>query len=78
MIELRDKETGRFVGSITDEQLRFLRGQLEEEFAEDADCYLDRDTIELFDDQGIDPELLAILTSALGDREEMAIAWTRR
>lgn len=63
------------IGQITDEQLAFLVEQLEEEHDEDRDYYLDRATIELLGDNGCDPDLLAMLEKALGDDEEMDIAW---
>ena len=63
------------IGIISDEQLRFLVAQLEEEHDEDQDYFIDRDTLELLSDNGIDHELLAMLEKALGDDEEMDIAW---
>jgi hypothetical protein len=67
--------TGDAIGDITDKQLAFLVEQLEEEHDEDQDYYVDRDTLELMSDNGIDPELLAMLEKALGDDDSMDIAW---
>jgi processive 1,2-diacylglycerol beta-glucosyltransferase len=78
MIELRDKETGRPIGTITPEQFQFLEQQLEEESASDTDYYLNRDTLDVFEEQGVDPKLLDLLRRALGDRDEMEIEWQRR
>ena len=77
MISLRDKETGAEVGSITEEQLRFLVDQLEEEFDEDRDYYLNQTTLELMEQSGADPELIALLRRAIGDREGIEIEWSR-
>ena len=77
MIQLRDKETGRTVGSITDDQLQFLIDQLEEESATDTDYYLNTATLDMFVEKGIDPQLLTVLREALGPREEMDIEWMR-
>ncbi|MEZ4365072.1 MAG: hypothetical protein R2939_02150 [Kofleriaceae bacterium] len=63
------------IGTITDEQLAFLVEQLEEEHEEDRDYYIDRATLELMADNGGDPELLAMLEKALGDDDEMDVAW---
>src|SRR5467141_60043 len=41
MIQLHEKETGVFVGTITEAQLQFLMDQLEEESADDTDDYID-------------------------------------
>jgi hypothetical protein len=76
MIELRDKETGRVLGSITGEQLQFLIDQLEEESSGDTDYYINSATLEMFEEAGIDPALLALLQQALGERDSMEIEWS--
>ena len=68
-------DTEANIGIISEEQLRFLVEQLEEEHDEDQDYYIDRDTLELLADNGIDDELLAMLEKAMGDDDEMDIAW---
>ena len=68
-------DTGDDIGTISDAQLKFLVEQLEEEHDEDQDYFIDRDTLELLSDNGADPELLAMLEKAIGDDEEMDIAW---
>jgi hypothetical protein len=75
MPKLTRIDTGHEIGTITDQQLAFLVEQLEEEHDEDQDYYIDRDTLELLSDNGADPELLAMLEKAIGDDEEMDIAW---
>lgn len=77
MIELRDKETGAFLGTITEAQLQFLIDQLEEESRTDKDYYINRDTLDVFQGQGIDQTLLTLLRQALGTRQEMEIEWSR-
>ena len=76
MIKLSDKETGQYIGEITNEQLKFLVDQLEEEMEEDNDYYINRDTLDVFEKNDIDQTLLALLRQSLGDREEMEIVWT--
>jgi processive 1,2-diacylglycerol beta-glucosyltransferase len=78
MVELRDKETGRILGSISDEQLQFLNDQLEEESDTDADYYIDTATLDMFAERSIDPQLLTLLRDALGAREGMEIEWKRK
>ena len=77
MIEVRDKASGDLLGSITDEQLKFLIDQLEEESDTDQDYYLNGPTLEMFEEKGADPELMAFLRKVLGDREEAEIVWSR-
>lgn len=78
MIELRDKDTGKSLGMITEAQLQFLADQLEEESDTDTDYYLNRDTLERFVEREIDSQLLDLLLAALGDREEMEVEWQRK
>jgi processive 1,2-diacylglycerol beta-glucosyltransferase len=77
MIQLRNKNTGALLGAITEEQLQFLVDQLEEEFEEDKDYYLNRATITLLEEKGADPALLEMLDKALGDKPDMDIIWSR-
>jgi processive 1,2-diacylglycerol beta-glucosyltransferase len=77
MVTLTDKETGRTVGTISDEHLQFLLDQLVEESADDQDYYINRDTLEMFEEDGADPALIDVLRRALGEREEMEIEWSR-
>lgn len=68
-------DTGNDIGIITDKQLAFLVEQLEEEHDEDKDYFIDRETLELLSDNGAEPELLALLEKAMGDDDQMDIAW---
>jgi hypothetical protein len=77
MIELRDKDTGAFLGSITEAQLQFLIDQMEEEDSEDTDYYINQPTIELFEQNGADPQLVDILRTALLSRNDMEVRWSR-
>lgn len=78
MIELRDKETGAHLGEITEAQLKFLTDQLEEETSDDRDYYINKATLEMFGGKGADPQLLELLRTALGGREEMDLVWSPR
>jgi processive 1,2-diacylglycerol beta-glucosyltransferase len=73
---LRDKETGATLGNISEQQLQFLIDQLEEESANDTDYYINKASLEMFAEQGGDPQLLELLQRALGDREAMEIEWS--
>ena len=75
MIKLYDKETGKLLGTIREEQLRFLINQLEEESSDDTDYYINRATIEVLDQEGGDPALVGLLREGLGEREDMEIRW---
>ena len=77
MIKLYDKETEVFLGTITERQLQFLIDQLEEESTEDTDYYINKATLDLFEDTGADADLLALLRQALGTSEDIEIQWVR-
>jgi hypothetical protein len=77
MIELRDKDTGVFLGTITEAQLQFLIDQLEEEDSEDTDYYINQATLDMFEQERADPQLLDILRKALLSRNDMEVQWSR-
>jgi processive 1,2-diacylglycerol beta-glucosyltransferase len=76
MIQLHEKETGVFLGTITDTQLQFLIDQLEEESTDDMDYYIDQATLDLFEEMGAEAALLTLLRQALGTREGIEIVWS--
>ena len=77
MVKLYDKDTGAWLGTITEEQLQFLLDQLEEESSEDRDYYINDATLESFEEAGADPALIKVLRAALNGRTEMEIRWSR-
>ncbi len=77
MIKLYNKDSGAFLGDITEAQLKFLTDRLEEESATDQDYYLNRDTVARFEQEGADPELLKLLKRALEDKNEVEVRWKK-
>jgi len=73
---LKDKESGKSIGQISDEQLQFLIDHLEEETSTDRDYYLNETTIQMMEEAGADPGLIEMLRKALHNREGMEIEWT--
>jgi hypothetical protein len=69
--------TNQLCGTLSDHQYEVLTEGLEEEDLEDADCTISADTIELLEDQGVEPDLLEILRAALGDKPEVTIRCER-
>jgi hypothetical protein len=53
------------LGPITEVQLDFLMENLEEEFEEDDDYFLNLDSLNYLKDQGVDKDLLTLLEKAL-------------
>lgn len=63
------------VGELSEDQLDFLIDNLEEEWSDDRDYYLNRAMLDLLEQRGADAGLMRMLRSALGDREEVDIMW---
>lgn len=63
------------VGEISEEQLDMLVDNLEEEWPEDRDYYINRSMIEMLKTRGADDVLIHLLTEALGNRDEVDILW---
>lgn len=75
MAQLYDAERGTSLGSISDEQLRFLVDALEEESTTDQEYYLTPATIDMLEEQGADAQLVGMLRQAMTGREEMEVRW---
>ena len=77
MYSLFDAGSGDAIGKLTEKQLQFLIDQLEEESLEDQDYYINIATLAMFESKGADAELMTMLRTAMGDRQEMDIRWSR-
>ncbi|HEV2750635.1 MAG TPA: hypothetical protein VGV12_08945 [Gemmatimonadales bacterium] len=77
MIELRDKSTNELLGTIDDDELRFLVDELEEESSTDRDYYVDADTIDMLEGDGAPASLLALLRRIVGSGEGVEVRWAR-
>jgi hypothetical protein len=77
MPSLREKDTGRLLGSISDSDLQFLIDQFEEESSDDRDYYVDEDTLAMLEEEGAPAGLITLLRTAIaGQSEGLEIAWT--
>ena len=77
MIQLRTKGLGRLLGSISDEDLKFLIDNLEEEWEEDQDYYINQATLEMLKSRGAPEALVALLEREMGDGD-IEIEWSRK
>ena len=75
MVKLFDRETGKFVAEITEDQFQFLMDNLEEESSIDEDYYINEATIEMFKERDADEQLIEILERALGNKGEAELRW---
>lgn len=77
MIQLHDKDTGTWIGTITEDNLQYLIDQLEEESREDKDYYINETTLDIFEERGADKALITLLREALNGRTGMEIRWSQ-
>lgn len=77
MIQLRDKDTNQLLGTIEEEDLKFLIDELEEESSTDQDYYLSSATIDMLENDGAPASLVSLLRRVLGSQDGMDIRWER-
>jgi hypothetical protein len=71
-INLYDAGSGDLLGEISEDQLRFLQDQFEEETSDDQDYYINRASLDTLKDAGADASLLSMLERALkGDEGDI-------
>jgi hypothetical protein len=63
------------VGELTEDQLDVLIDNLEEEWTEDRDYYINRAMIDMLQAKGADSGLLNMLREALGTKQDVDILW---
>ena len=63
------------VGELSEEQLDLLIDNLEEEWQDDRDYYLNQAMLDMLQARGADSALMHILKSAMGNKDEVDILW---
>ncbi len=76
-IRVFDEATNQQIGVLSEDQLRFLQEHLELESEDDDDFYINRPTVDALAAAAAGADLIALLRSALGDRDEVDIRWVR-
>jgi processive 1,2-diacylglycerol beta-glucosyltransferase len=74
-IRLVNADSGRTIGQITEDELDFLVGQLEEESSDDRDYFIDGPTIDLLAEAGADAGLVEMLRRAVDGTDGIEIGW---
>jgi len=77
MVRLIDKSTGKLLGRITEEDLQFLMDNLEEEDLSDVDYYINRQTLDLLKEKGMNEDLATLLEGAMGKEDEIEIGYEK-
>jgi hypothetical protein len=76
-VHLFDMATEQEIGLLSDEQFQFLQQHLEAEGPDDDDYYINRETLDLFQEQGGDPAVVGMLRTAMGARADIDVRWQR-
>jgi hypothetical protein len=78
VIQLRIKESGTLIGQISEEELQFLIDNLEEEWEEDRDYYLNQTMLNALKAKPDAPQrLLEMLDKAAGGGD-IEVEWSRK
>ena len=64
-----------YVGELTEQQLDFLIDNLEEEWTDDRDYFLNREMVNMLQTKGGDAALIRTLEELLGNKDEVEILW---
>ena len=75
MYELTRKSDQQPLGVISDEEMQFLRNNLEEESLTDDDYTISRLTLEYLRGNGLNSHLAQILETALGGQDDVEIRY---
>jgi hypothetical protein len=75
---ITDKNTGEIIGTIKNEQLRFLIGAFTEEHMEENNFYFIKELFDLFvQEKEPDPSLEEFIRNALKDKDEITLHWEK-
>lgn len=77
MITLYDARTDTALGTVSEEQLQGLIDNLEEEWLDDQDYYVNEPTIDVLQAAGVSAPMLDLLRKAIGSTGEADIRWSR-
>lgn len=77
MPRLYIEATNQVLGEVSDDELKVLFENLEEESTEDTDYYITPDTVDYLESRGADARLIQILRQAIGSSDGVDIRWAR-
>ena len=74
---LYNKQSGAFLGSVSDADIQSLVDQLEEEHRADEDYFIDTATIEILEEAGASAALISLLRKAVGNSEGIDVRYEK-
>ncbi|MBD9468102.1 MULTISPECIES: hypothetical protein [unclassified Pseudoxanthomonas] len=74
-IRLTEKDTGRTLGTISQEDFQLLVDHMEEESSTDQDYYVEHTAIDALESLGASAGFIALLRGAVGESEGIDVVW---
>ena len=71
------KEGDRYLGAISDADVKVLIDELEEEDIVDTDYFIDNSTVSILEAAGASKGLVDMLLAAIGDSEGIDVRWEK-
>lgn len=71
------KDGNRYLGALSDADLKILIDELEEEDIADTDYFVDGDTVDILEASGASKALVDMLLAAIGDSDGVDIRWEK-
>ena len=71
------KDGNRYLGAISDADVKVLIDELEEEDIADTDYFIDPDTVDILEASGASKNLVDMLLAAIGDSEGVDVRWEK-
>lgn len=76
-VRIYNKNTGSLIGLISNQDLKFLIDQFEEESSTDVDYFIDADTVDALEENGASNALVTLLRTAIGTSDGVDIRWEK-
>jgi len=77
MPKLIQKDGNRYLGNISDEDVKVLIAELEEEDMADTDYFIDGATVSILEAGGASKALVDMLLAAIGDSDGIDVRWEK-
>ena len=76
-IRILEKDSGRLIGTISEEDLQVMIDYMEEESSTDTDYFVEQSAIGAMESLGASPTFVSMLRGAVGNSEGIDIKWVR-
>jgi len=71
------KDGSRYLGNISEADVKVLIDELEEEDIADTDYFIDHDTVDILEASGASKALVDMLLAAIGDSDGVDVRWEK-